>query len=202
MCKRWTCIGVILIVSSGVWAGVSQDQCFCVSLDNMAVRAGPGLSVSGDLVPVAVGQAACNFGCGQFGSQQAGGIVGQIGVAGGLAGASGVCQTLHVGGGQTQTAGDAVMQATSTPGPGANVQGQGLGICLGQVMGNAGGPGGAAGAQGGLVGQGQILATPTGSGSQCQVVVPIQAGAVVGGPGSIGMVAQSAQASVGQSQQF
>ena len=182
---------VIVLLSSGAFAGVGQVECFSIGAVNIVGRCGgPGFAEGGKIVMDGHSQEVSKPFFGTVASQGEGGILVQYGSAGGVGGVSGVAQCAEVKGLQGQYTGHF----------GPTVQGQCLKVDLGQVALKACGVGGAEGAQGFIGGQSQTINTPHMTSTQSQFVGVAQYSSVCGGPGSKALVVNTVDVKMGQGQ--
>ena len=164
---------IILLLSSGAFAFIGQVEGFSIEANNLVGRAGRHGSAEGGNLLAAyheqMGYDACR---GTIAIQKEGGVLGQYASAVGRGGRSGVGQEASVSGLQGQLATNPQMQ------------GQVLGVRLGQEAHKSGGIGGAVGVQGFVGGQSQRISSPTGTSTESQFVGVVQYSAVSGGRGS------------------
>ncbi|HUT46435.1 MAG TPA: hypothetical protein VMX36_09120 [Sedimentisphaerales bacterium] len=184
-------VGVILLLSSGVFAAIGQAEGFSISALNMVQRVGgAGWAESGNMVMVGQGQRAYTAGTAAI--QKETGILIQGARVAGHGGATKILQNASVDGLQSQI----VVLGKH----GFQAQGQILTVGLDNVIRKTGGIGGAEGAQGFVGGQHQMLVTPGGTGVNSQVVGAAQYASVSGGPCSNVVVKNSLDVKMGQSQ--
>jgi hypothetical protein len=163
---------------------VGQAQNYSVIVNNSGFMLGTGLA--GSFNVGAGGGLQSDAPATQF---QAGGAL-SAGAAGGLATSAGYNQRVGIFAGQGQIG--------SVAGPALQTQGQQ--VVAGQTVGKAAGPGGAAAVQvaGGV--QGQSFGMGPFAMQQGSAVITAQGGAVIGGPGSVGMTSQSTSVATNQTQ--
>ena len=184
-------VGIILLLSSGVFACIGQAEGFSVSAVNMVQRVGgAGWAESGNIVMVGHGQKA--YAAGTAAKQKETGILIQGARVAGLGGATKILQNASVNGRQEQI--------VASGRPGLLAQGQNLTVGLENVVCKAGGIGGAVSAQGFVGAQNQVMITPNGTAANSQVVGAAQFASVSGGPGSNVVVSNSLDVQMGQSQ--
>ncbi|MBA7698205.1 hypothetical protein ES703_106880 [subsurface metagenome] len=190
MLKRFTLsVVIILLLSSGAFALVGQAEGFSIEASNLVGRrGGVGSAQGGNMLTAYHDQVGFDARTGTIAIQQEGGVLGQTATAAGVGGRSGVGQEALVCGLQGQLA--------TNP----QIQGQVLGVRLGQGAYKSGGVGGAVGGQAFVGGQSQILCSPTGTSAQSQFVGAGQYSAVSGGPCSSAVALNDADILMGQGQ--
>jgi len=180
---------IILLLSSGAFAFIGQVEGFSIGAANLVARSGGFGSAEGGNMLAAyheqVGYDACS---GTIAIQKEGGVLGQAATAVGVCGTTGVGQEAEVFGLQGQLATNPQMQ------------GQVLGVSLGQTAYKDGGVGGAEGAQGFVGGQSQIISSPTGTSTESQFIGVAQYSAVGGGPHSDAVASNEADITMAQGQ--
>ena len=184
-------VGVILLLSSGVFAAIGQAEGFSISALNMVQRVGgAGWAESGNMVMVGHSQKV--HAAGTAAIQKETGILTQGARAVGICGATKIQQNASVDGLQSQLV---------VPGKhGFQAQGQSLTVGLDNVVRKTGGIGGAVGAQGFVGAQNQVMITPNGTSANSQFVGAAQFASVSGGPGSNVVVKNTLDVQMGQSQ--
>ncbi len=183
-------VAVILLLSSGAFAGIGQVQGFEIGALNLVGRCGgPGSPEGGNIAIVNHSQEVYKPLHSSVWQEEKGILV-QCGSARGAGGVSGVAQNATVQGVQGQLAGRF----------GTTVQGQCLNVGLGQVAIKARGVGGAVGAQGFVGGQTQEIVTPRMISTESQFVGVAQYSNVSGGPGSNAIVVNTVDVKMGQGQ--
>jgi len=184
-------VGIILLLSSGVFAAIGQAEGFSISALNMVQRVGgAGWAESGNMVMVGHGQRVCAAGTAAM--QKETGILTQGARTAGLGGATKILQNASVDGLQSQL----VVHGKR----GFQAQGQSLTVGLDNVIRKTGGVGGAAGAQGFVGAQNQVMITPNGTGANSQVVGAAQFAKVSAHPCSNVVVNNTLDVQMGQSQ--
>ncbi len=183
-------VAVILLLSSGVFAGIGQVQGFSIGALNLVGRyGGTGSAKGGNIAIVNHSQEGYKPLRSSVWQEEKGVLV-QFGSAEGAGGVSGVAQRATVQGLQGQLTGRF----------GTTVQGQCLNVGLGQVAIKVGGVGGAEGAQGFVGGQSQTIATPRMISTESQFVGVAQYSNVSGGRGSNAIVVNTVNVKIGQGQ--
>ena len=186
-------VAVILLLSSGALAGISQIGDIEIDAVLLVGRCGgPGFSPAkgGNITIVNQSQEVYKPFRGISAWQEEKGILVQFGSARGTGGVSGVAQRATVQGLQGQLTGRF----------GSTVQGQYLNVGLGQVAIKVGGVGGAEGAQGFVGCQSQTIATPRTISTESQFVGVAQYSNVSGGRGSNAIVVNTVNVKMGQGQ--
>ncbi len=183
-------VAVILLLSSGAFAGIGQVQGFEIGSLNLVGRyGGPGSAEGGNIAIVNHSQEVYKPLRSSVWQEEKGVLV-QFGSARGAGGVSGVAQHATVQGLQGQLTGRF----------GSTVQGQHLNVGLGQVAIKSGGVGGAVGAQGFVGSQTQVIATPRMTTTETQFVGVAQYSKVSGGRGSNAIVVNTVDVNMGQGQ--
>ena len=184
-------IGVVLLLSPGVFAAIGQAEGFSINAFNMVQRVGgAGWAESGNIVMFGHGQTAYTKGAAAM--QREAGILIQGARVVGIGGETTVLQNASVSSLQGQIVSSQV--------PGAQALGQSLTIGLDNGVLKAGGIGGAVGAQGFVGAQSQFMATPNGTVANYQVVGAAQLATVSGSPGSNFEVNNTLDIAAGQGQ--
>ncbi|MHC4488099.1 MAG: hypothetical protein ACYS9C_06680 [Planctomycetota bacterium] len=180
---------IILLLSSGAFAFIGQVEGFSIEANNLVGRSGGVGSAEGGNILMAYheqgGYDACRD---TIAIQKEGGVLGQAATAVGVCGITGVGQEAKIGGLQGQLATNPQMQ------------GQVLGVSLGQTAYKDGGVGGAEGVQGFIGGQSQIISSPTGTSTESQFVGVVQYSAVGGGPHSDAVASNKVDITMAQGQ--
>ncbi len=190
MLKRLTLsVVIVLLLSSGAFAFVGQAEGFSIEASNLVGRSGwVGSAQGGNMLTAYHDQVGFDARTGTIAIQQEGGVLGQAATAAGAGGRSGVGQEAEVYGLQGQLATNPQMQ------------GQVLGVRLGQGAYKSSGVGGAVGGQAFVGGQSQIICSPRGTSAQSQFVGAGQYSAVSGGPRSSAVALNDADITMGQGQ--
>lgn len=182
---------VILLLSSGAFAGIGQVQGFSIGAVNMVKRVGgPGSAESLNIAIVGHKQKAGSFCCGSVAMQKEVGILGQYASVDGRGGKSFVLQGATVQG----------LQGQLVVGRGPKAQGQSLNMSLGQLTVKNGGVGGAIGVQGFVGYQTQRIDTPRTKSTQSQFVGAVQYSNISGSPSSNIVVGSILDINMGQGQ--
>jgi hypothetical protein len=180
---------IILLLSSGAFARVGQAEGFSIEASNLVRRCGGvGSAQGGNMLTAFHDQVRYDACTGTIAIQQEGGVLGQSATAAGRGGRSGIGQEAEVHGLQGQLATNPQMQ------------GQVLGVSLGQAASKSGGVGGAVGGQAFVGGQSQMISSPRGTSAQSQFVGAGQYSAVSGGRGSSAVALNDADIMMGQGQ--
>ena len=183
-------VAVILLLSSGAFAGIGQVQGFEIGALNLVGRCGGRGEAEGGNIAIVNHSQEVYKPLRSSVWQEEKGILVQCGSASGTGGVSGVAQHATVQGLQGQLTGPF----------GSTVQGQCLNVGLGQVAIKAGGVGGAVGAQGFVGSQTQVIATPRMTTTESQFVGVAQYSNVSGGPGSNAIVVNTVNVNMRQGQ--
>ncbi len=183
-------VAVILLLSSGVFAGIGQVQGFEIGALNLVGRSGGLGSAQGGNIAIVNHSQEVYKPLRSSVWQEEKGLLVQFGSAEGVGGVSGVAHHATVQGLQGQLTGPF----------GTTVQGQNLNVGLGQVAIKAGGIGGAVGAQGFVGSQTQVITTPRTISTESQFVGVAQYSNVSGRLGSNAIVVNTVDVNMGQGQ--
>ncbi len=183
-------VAVILLLSSGAFAGIGQVQGFEIGALNLVGRCGGLGSAEGGNIAIVNHSQEVYKPLRSSVWQEEKGVLVQFGSAEGAGGLSGVAQHATVQGLQGQLTGPF----------GTTVQGQHLNVGLGQVAIKAGGIGGAVGAQGFVGSQTQVITTPGTISTESQFVGVAQYSNVSGRLGSNAIVVNTVNVNMGQGQ--
>ena len=180
---------IILLLSSGAFAFIGQVEGFSIGAANLVERSGGfGSATGGNMLTANHHQVGFDACTGMVAIQKEGGVLGQAASAAGACGTTGVEQEAEVCGLQGQFA--------TNP----RMQGQVLGVSLGQTAYKDGGVGGAEGEQGFVGGQLQILSSPRGTSVESQFVSVAQYSAVGGGHHSDAVASNDVDITMSQGQ--
>jgi hypothetical protein len=190
MLKKLTfSVVVVLLLSSGAFAFIGQVEGFSIEACNLVGRSGGvGSAQGGNMLTAYHDQVGFDACTGTIAIQQEGGVLGQTATAAGAGGRSGVGQEAEVCGLQGQLATNPQMQ------------GQVLGVRLGQAASKSSGVGGAVGGQTFVGEQSQTILSLHGTSVQSQFVGAGQYSAVSGGPCSSAVALNDVDIMMGQGQ--
>jgi hypothetical protein len=182
---------VVVLLSCGAFAAISQMQGFSVDATNKVMRVGGHGSAEGGNMVMVGPQRQFDSSCGSAAMQEEAAILTQSASAVGAGGAASVKQNASMDGSQGQFVSGGLF--------GSRAGGQSLDVNLGTKASKSGGIGGAVGAQGVVGSQSQMAFTPRGVTASSQFVGVGQFVAIAGGPCSNVVVNNSADVSMNQS---